>query len=173
MSFFPRYVSVECENDESTAKEQRVNEMYLCIMKRFSQALVKGGQECRLKRATLARQQMFIERLVSMVKAVTRESGNRKKKIERLRALLQDPEVTKINFASFDDLPLPLDPNVKVNGICVEKATLLKSALMPCRLTFKTSTGSEYVTMFKHGDDLRQDQLILQIITLMDKVSDT
>ncbi|XP_063435746.1 leucine-rich repeat-containing protein 9-like [Mytilus trossulus] len=47
-------------------------------------------------------------------------------KIERLRALLQDPEVTKINFASFDDLPLPLDPNIKVNGICVEKATLLK-----------------------------------------------
>ncbi|CAG2221388.1 PIK3C3 [Mytilus edulis] len=171
-NYFYWYVSVECENDESTAKEQRVNEMYLCIMKRFSQALVKGGQECRLKRATLARQQMFIERLVSMVKAVTRESGNRKKKIERLRALLQDPEVTKINFASFDDLPLPLDPNVKVNGICVEKATLLKSALMPCRLTFKTSTGSEYVTMFKHGDDLRQDQLILQIITLMDKLKD-
>ncbi|XP_071166399.1 phosphatidylinositol 3-kinase catalytic subunit type 3-like isoform X3 [Mytilus edulis] len=172
-NYFYWYVSVECENDESTAKEQRVNEMYLCIMKRFSQALVKGGQECRLKRATLARQQMFIERLVSMVKAVTRESGNRKKKIERLRALLQDPEVTKINFASFDDLPLPLDPNVKVNGICVEKATLLKSALMPCRLTFKTSTGSEYVTMFKHGDDLRQDQLILQIITLMDKLLQT
>jgi hypothetical protein len=40
-----------------------------------------GGQECRLKRATLARQQMFIEKLVSMVKAVTRESGNRKKKV--------------------------------------------------------------------------------------------
>lgn len=36
-----RYMSVECENDESTAKEQKVKEMYLCIMKRFSQALVK------------------------------------------------------------------------------------------------------------------------------------
>jgi hypothetical protein len=46
--------------------------------------------------------------------------------IERLQALLQDPEIYKINFFSFDELPLPLDPNIRVLGIYPERATLFK-----------------------------------------------
>ena len=34
------------------------------------------------------------------------------RKMEKLQALLADPENTKFNFASFDQLALPLDPEV-------------------------------------------------------------
>lgn len=51
-----------------------------------------------------------------------------------------------------------------MTGIVPEKATLFKSALEPSRLTFVDVEGKEYVAIFKHGDDLRQDQLIIQVI---------
>ncbi|GAB1609342.1 phosphatidylinositol 3-kinase catalytic subunit type 3-like [Argonauta hians] len=171
-NYFYWYLSVEVSDQASSTKEgETENSMYLYVMKRFSHALIKGGKESRWRRAMLARQSVFIEGLVSLVKMVAREGGNRKKKIEKLQGLLRDPlEAFKFNFADFEPLPLPLDPDVIVRAIFPERASLFKSALMPSRLSFCTNDGNEYVTIFKHGDDPRQDQLILQILTLMDKL---
>jgi phosphatidylinositol 3-kinase len=124
---------------------------------------------------------------------------------------------SSMNLINFEaPVPLILDPSVYITGINVEKTTMFKSNLMPCKFVFRTtkkltqsesnsqsiissstakinaygnqqSTESdsllgaslsneysrfqEYSAIYKIGDDLRQDQLVLQMIALMDKVN--
>lgn len=136
----------------------------------LSQTLAKGTESMQKKRNMLTKQQKFMDKLVKLMKTVSRESGNRKKKAEKLQQLLADSDIFKFNFSKFEAIPFPLDPEVTINGIVPEKASLFKSALMPSKLYFKTIDNEEYVAIFKLGDDLRQDQLVLQMITLMDKL---
>ena len=46
--------------------------------------------------------------------------------IEKLQAALSDEETFRFNFASFDTIPLPLDPEVRIKGIIPETASLFK-----------------------------------------------
>ena len=91
----------------------------------------------------------------------------RPKKIERLRAFIAEP---KNGLATMNALPLPLDASREVIGIVPEKASVFKSNLSPLLLYFTCSDGSEYPLIFKDGDDMRQDQLVIQLFTLMDRL---
>ncbi|KAG0052176.1 Phosphatidylinositol (PI) 3-kinase [Gryganskiella cystojenkinii] len=86
--------------------------------------------------------------------------------IEKLREFISDP---KNGLVAFNPLPLPLDPRIEVTGIIPSQLTgIFKSSLLPTPPHFLVRGGSQYQTIFKAGDDQRQEQLVIQIITLMD-----
>lgn len=86
--------------------------------------------------------------------------------------------INNLFLFNFQGLSLPLDPSIHVKAVQPESTVLFSSNLMPMRLTFSTVRGSftpfecaeAYTTIFKRGDDLRQDQLVLQMIRLMDSL---
>lgn len=48
-----------------------------------------------------------------------------------------------------------------ISGIVPAESSIFKSALHPLRLTFRTTNGENCKIIFKKGDDLRQDQLVI------------
>jgi len=117
------------------------------------------------RRELLRRQGLMIDTLAKRARELRVSKDPRPKKIEKLRAFISD---SKNGLASMEPLSLPLNANVEVSGIIPEKSTVFKSNMYPLLLYFQRSDGSEYPVIFKDGDDMRQDQLVIQLITLMD-----
>ena len=70
---------VECEEQDNVVqKDDKVQEMFDLVLKKFKLTLKKGPSEFRARFQFLERQQVFVDKLVQLVKAVARESGNRK-----------------------------------------------------------------------------------------------
>jgi hypothetical protein len=82
-----------------------------------------------------------------------------------------------------DPIPLPCAPEVMVNGVNPQNAKIFKSAVYPALIEFHVEYltkqpnnpasripqhDSSYKVIVKTGDDLRQDQLAMMMIKLMD-----
>eukprot|EP00004_Rigifila_ramosa_P017471 TRINITY_DN425_c0_g1_i10.p1 TRINITY_DN425_c0_g1~~TRINITY_DN425_c0_g1_i10.p1 ORF type:complete len:1044 (-),score=266.38 TRINITY_DN425_c0_g1_i10:39-3170(-) len=87
---------------------------------------------------------------------------------EKKKAILQD-ELSKLQMPPA--LRLPIDPKIVVSELILEKCKFMDSKTFPLWLVFKNSdpAGDPISVIFKEGDDLRQDQLTLQMLRLIDK----
>ncbi|EKE40440.1 hypothetical protein ENUP19_0305G0059 [Entamoeba nuttalli] len=105
---------------------------------------------------------------------------SRPEKLEQLKQWIESPLVKEI-FAD-GSIALPLNPRVYVKGINPKSSYIFKSNKAPLKLPFIVDTentktkgkinyeNKEFIVIVKHGDDLRQDQLIVQMIALMDNL---
>lgn len=146
--------------------------------------IFKGSEKSQHILEHVQDQEFLVNCLNGILRTIIKENGTRDKKLASLRNLINESEqefsFDLVDF--FTPIPIITDPNIKSIGIDSEKTTMFKSNLMPFKFVFKTlpyltnpndnasTINSEYSVIYKIGDDLRQDQLILQMISLFDQV---
>jgi phosphatidylinositol 3-kinase len=163
-SYLHWYLMVECD-DAGPGTLSSHRRLFARVEYYFMTELEQIHPEFR---KTLLRQGELITVLSKISKDIRFARENRPLKIEKLKKFLKDPKNDLLHFDP--PLPLPLDPDVLVTGCFPEESNVFKSSLSPLLITFKTTEGREYPILFKVGDDLRQDQLVIQIIILMDRL---
>ncbi|KIW18647.1 hypothetical protein PV08_02936 [Exophiala spinifera] len=173
------YLMVECD-DQGPDTNAANRKLFARVEYHFMVELEKRAPE---QRKTLLRQAEMIAILSRISKEIRFTRNNRIQKIEMLKKYLADPknELIKID----PPIPLPLDPEIEVSGVFPDEANVFKSSLSPLLLNFKiagsveagnfssqarSQSQAKYPMMFKTGDDLRQDQLVIQIIELMNNL---
>jgi phosphatidylinositol 3-kinase len=157
-SHFFWYMKVEAESEDDDGA------WYKSMIVEFLETLKTADESlfnvCR-------RQDLLVRTLKELYRHIQEQSKNNR--LEMI-AIMQK-ELVSGKFAqlkSFAPLPFPLNPLVEVKGLIAEKCSVFKSAQKPLGLCFEKTDGSPYFVLFKVGDDLRCDQLVLQIISLMD-----
>lgn len=180
-TLFYWYVVAETDDRERGVLFHRVRE-------RFLEALGESA-EGQATRQMLDRQVALRRKLLwSLQCAKVMKRDRIEKKVERFRqALALEPPPPEDGrppcrlslVEGLDEaVPLPVDPSVALARVVPDQSFLLKSAMNPGVLTCqvqRTSEGSRgkkisKKIMVKEGDDLRQDQLVLQLIILMDSI---
>eukprot|EP01046_Picozoa_sp_COSAG06_P009852 COSAG06_NODE_523_length_14708_cov_16.526593_6_plen_178_part_00 len=121
---------------------------------------------CGCHRRELLLQHQVMESLISVATAAQNIPHSDK---DRRNPVVRD-ELKQLNLPA--EFTLPLNPQWMCKGIITEKAKAMSSKKVPLWLEFENSEegAPNFVTLFKAGDDLRQDLLTLQLLRIMDTI---
>ena len=154
------------------------------VQERFGILLELYLRNCGKHRISLGHQMLVMRKLGEIAEDVIQQPS-KAERLERLRA-----GIRKIELPS--TFRLPLNPDKICTGIVADKCRVMESKKKPLWLAFTTidpeaeqgavasptgaaaapsqTPGPLYYVMFKKGDDLRQDQLTLQVLSIMDSL---
>lgn len=149
-----------------------------------------------LLRLELKAQSEYIDGINKCQRAAKEERGKKEVKEVFMQKMLAETVAKSIPHG-LTSVALPLDPNIQLLGMNPNKTFLFKSAMYPAVVEFTTmptsvmkNAGNSSTSIaledntdnhqtvkpktlkviFKSGDDLRQDQLVMQMINLMDSL---
>ena len=169
---------IECESDTSDqgpkSKEvhETITKIYGLIRDKFFEDIKKYPENFNI----INNEVVFKAGLVKISDSLSKVSkvDNKKKELHNLI------ETNEKEFFQDSEFYLPIDPRLKIKGTISDKCTVFKSAKCPVKYTFQVTEDTKRFNnhddkdfmriMFKYGDDLRQDQLILQMINYMDSL---
>jgi len=172
---------IECESDITDQNNSKNNvdnitleitKIYGLIRDRFFEFIKKDKKIFEM----INNQISFKAELVKISSILSKVSKVENKKNE-LRNLIDIGERANIQEKEYY---LPINPQLKIRGAISSKCTVFKSAKCPVKYSFNVTEDTKVynhnedkdhiAVMFKYGDDLRQDQLILQMINYMDSL---
>lgn len=182
-NFLFSFLRVELDNP---IYEVRYREVFGLFQVKLSSVRVKNGCITQSKDTAdtlslwelLTQQEKFISGIMDCQRDSLSARGKKDAKESHLREALESGGFHNIPHA----VPLPSAPHIFVKGVNPKSVKMFKSALYPAVVDFivdrvKTADGkdakhfpSTYKVMIKTGDDLRQDQLVIMMIQLMDRL---
>jgi len=170
------YLKVEL-GDSSSSSTQRYHDAFNAMEAKLTS--VQVGK--RTMWDILSTQDEFISNVMDCQRRSRDSKGKKDAKEQHLKDSLKVPQLQNIN--NNQSVPLPSNPVVWVKGVKAESAKMFKSAMYPALLDFhvdnkSNSTGEArakkpgptYKVIVKTGDDLRQDQLVIMLIKLFDRI---
>jgi phosphatidylinositol 3-kinase len=175
-SFF-WFISCEADSSDQNIKNKKkekneIIEIFDLIKKKFIEELTKYPEIKKI----IDNEIEFKEELVKISAKLSHVSKVENKKKELKRLIDGDEKYMMQETEHY----LPIDPKLKIKGTISQECSVFKSAKCPVKYTFEVTEDTKknnsledknhFRIMFKYGDDLRQDQLILQIINYMDSL---
>lgn len=150
--------------------------IFQVIFDEFMKELSSMGEEGRNIVKELEAQYIYLFRICECQQEA-RDTGRKKTDKELiLRRLLADRGLDKIEMkGEVRSIRLPLHPTIVIGGLNPATVSMFASGVFPCVIDFlpfncESDNKVTHKVLIKSGDDLRQDQLIMQMISLMDSL---